>query len=93
MSVIQGLLMEGYTLPEIAKELDMRPERLAFEFKPVKKNFKYFDYVQAPDKVGVPMSASTFTFDGVYTWDRLSKSEIEAYNNYNQKHKAYYETN
>ena len=42
MSVIQGLLMEGYTLPEIAKELDMRPERLAFEFKPVKKHFKYY---------------------------------------------------
>ena len=37
------------------------------------------------------MSASTFTFDGVYTWDRLSESEIEAYNNYNQKNKAYYE--
>jgi len=93
MSVIQGLLMEGYTLPEIAKELDMRPERLAFEYRPVKKHYKYFDYVQAPDKVDEGVSACSFTFDGVYTWDRLSKSEIEAYNNYNQKHKAYYETN
>ena len=91
MSVIQGLLMEGYTLPEIAKELDMRPERLAHIYTPLKKNFKYFDYVQTPDKVSVPMSACTFTFDGVYTWDRLSKSEIEAYNNYNEKHKAYYD--
>ena len=45
MSVIQGLLMEGYTLPEIAKELDMRPERLAFEFKPVKKNYKYSNWI------------------------------------------------
>ena len=92
MSVIQGLLMEGYTLPEIAKELDMRPERLAFEYRPVKKNYKYFDYIQAPDKVDDRGRASSFTFDGIYTWDRLSKSEIEAYNNYNKKHKAYYET-
>ncbi len=92
MSVIQGLLMEGYTLPEIAKELNMSPERLAFEFRPVKKNFKYFDYVQAPDRVDVYKGYCSFTFDGVYTWDRLSRSEIEAYNNYNEKHKAYYET-
>ena len=91
MSVIQGLLMEGYTLPEIAKELNMRPERLAHVYTPVKKNFKYFDYVQTPDKVCVQMSACTFIFDGVYTWDRLSESEIKAYNNYNQKNKAYYE--
>ena len=38
MSVIQDLLMEGYTLPQIAKELNMRPERLAREYRPVKKN-------------------------------------------------------
>ena len=42
MSVIQGLLMEGYTLPQIAKELNMRPERLAREYRPVKKKFKYY---------------------------------------------------
>ena len=91
MSVIQGLLMEGYTLPEIAKELNMRPERLAFEYRPVKKHYKYFDYIKAPDKVDDRGRASSFTFDGVYTWDRLSKLEIKAYNNYNQKNKAYYE--
>lgn len=90
MSVIQGLLMEGYTLPQIAKELDMRPERLAFEYRPVKKQFKYFDYVQAPDKVNVYEGYCSFTFDGVYTWDKLSKSEIEAYYNYQQKNHAYY---
>ena len=90
MSVIQGLLMEGYTLPQIAKELDMRPERLAFEYRPVKKHFKYFDYVQAPDKVNVYEGYCSFTFDGVYTWDKLSKSEIEAYYNYQQKNHAYY---
>lgn len=92
MSVIQGLLMEGYTLPEIAKELDMNPERLARIYIPIKKNFKYIDYIQAPDKVDDRVSTRSFTFDGVYTWDRLSKSEIEAYNKYNQKHKAYYES-
>ena len=90
MSVIHGLLMEGYTLPQIAKELDMRPERLAFEYRPVKKQFKYFDYVQAPDKVNVYEGYCSFTFDGVYTWDKLSKSEIEAYYNYQQKNHAYY---
>ena len=90
MSVIQGLLMEGYTLPQIAKELDMRPERLAFEYRPVKKQFKYFNYVQAPDKVNVYEGYCSFTFDGVYTWDKLSKSEIEAYYNYQQKNHAYY---
>ena len=90
MSVIQGLLMEGYTLPQIAKELDMRPERLAFEYRPVKKQFKYFDYVQARDKVNVYEGYCSFTFDGVYTWDKLSKSEIEAYYNYQQKNHAYY---
>ena len=90
MTVIQGLLMEGYTIPVIAKELGMRPERLAFEFKPVKKNFKYIDYIQTPDKVDVQTGYCSFTFDGVYTWDRLSQSEIEAYNNYNKKNHAYY---
>ena len=89
MSVIQGLLMEGFTLPEIAKELNMTPNRLAFEYTPVKKNYKYFDDI-TPKKVDEGLGACSFTFDGVYTWDRLSQSEIEAYNNYNKKNHAYY---
>lgn len=91
LSVIQGLLMEGFTLPEIARELNMRPERLAHEYKPVKKNYKYFDNNQTPKKEGEFMSADSFSFDGVYTWERLNQNEIKAYYNYNEKHKAYYE--
>ena len=91
LSVIQGLLMEGFTLPEIAKELNMRPERLAHEYKPVKKRFKYFDDIRTPDKTFEQMSACSFVFDGVYTWETLTQSEIDAYNNYNKKNKAYYE--
>tara|TARA_B100000424_G_scaffold52771_1_gene37783 strand:- start:3899 stop:4213 length:315 start_codon:yes stop_codon:yes gene_type:complete len=89
MSVIQGLLMEGFTLPEIAKELNIRPERLAREYKPIKKKYKYFDNI-TPKKVDEGLGACSFTFDGVYTWDRLSQSEIEAYNDYNKKNHAYY---
>ena len=91
ISVIQDLLMEGYTLPEIAKKVNIDYQCLVSKYKPIKKNFKYFENIQTPDEVDDGVSACSFTFDGVYTWDRLSESEIKAYNNYNQKHKAYYE--
>jgi len=94
MSVIQELLIKGSTLPQIAKNHNIRPERLSRLYKPVKKNFKYINLkakVKANESEN--MSTNIAPFDRIYTWDRLSKSEIEAYNNYNQKHKAYYETN
>ena len=90
MSAIQGLIMEGFTIPEIAKELNASPERMANEYKPIKKDFKYLDFKQTPDKEDERLSADSFSFDGVYTWDNLCQNEIDAYYEYEQKNHAFY---
>ena len=90
MSVIQGLLMDGFTIPELAREFDASPERMAREYKPIKKNFKYIDYEQTPkNAVDTPGNVS-IAFDGVYKWDNLCQNEIDAYYEYEQKNHAYY---
>jgi hypothetical protein len=90
LPAIQELLMKGYNLKEVSRKLDITYNKLTANYKPLKKNFKYIDYQQKEKKVEV-IDASAFSFNKVYTWESLSPYEIEAYNNYNKKHKAYYE--
>tara|TARA_B100000902_G_scaffold369157_1_gene393111 strand:+ start:109 stop:420 length:312 start_codon:yes stop_codon:yes gene_type:complete len=90
LPAIQELLIEGYTLPQIAKKLDLTYNKVIHYYKPIKKNFKYIDYQQKQRKVEV-VNASAFSFNKVYTWESLSDEDIKGYKYYESKHKAYYE--
>ena len=64
MSVIQGLLMEGYTLPEIAKELNIPylPVELDFKnrrFHVQKEQFVTMSFEEESEKI-------ISLFEGVY---------------------------
>ena len=83
------LLIKGYTISEISKKLKLTytiVEKYISRYKknglPVhfdSKNEPYYnnedDYLRTPN----------------YTWESLDSNEINAYNNYINKHKAYYE--
>lgn len=87
---IQQLLIEGKSMPEIAKELNLPYERLVYNYKPIKKNFKYFDTVNKEVKVEA-VNAASFTFNKEYTIESLTEEDLKAHRNYELKHKAYYE--
>ena len=92
---IQNMLINGRTLPEIAKIVDIDYQYLVYLYKPVKKHFKYFgNNIETPKEASEMknLGAVSFAFDGVYKWENLCENEIEAYNNYNKKNKAYYES-
>tara|TARA_R100000654_G_scaffold39092_1_gene64849 strand:- start:2403 stop:2720 length:318 start_codon:yes stop_codon:yes gene_type:complete len=92
MLAVQELLIDGFTLPQIAKKYNIHPETLCRVYKPVKKNFKYIDTrAKVKPNESDNISINIAPFDRIYTWDRLSKSEIQAYYNYESKNKAYYE--
>jgi len=91
-TVIQNMLMDGLSLPEIAKKYNIDYGSLVVFFKIEKKNYKYFDYKQKEQtKKLEAVHAASFVFDRVYTLDTLNNNEMEAYLQYNNKHKFYYE--
>jgi hypothetical protein len=87
---IQNMLMNGYTMPEIAKKYKIEYISLVQAYKVQKKNFKYVDYYQPKKKVEDIKNVS-FTFDKLYTEESLNENELLAYYKYEQKNKAYYE--
>jgi len=89
---IQELLMEGKSLPEVAEELNQTYSRIVFHYKPIKKNFKYLDFVQKETRVEA-VNAASFSFNKEYTLESLTNEDLKAHRNYELKHKAYYETN
>lgn len=89
---IQNMLMNGYTMPEIAKKYNITYISLVQAFKIQKKGFKYIDYIQPKEEVKDIKNVS-FTFDKLYTEESLNEEELLAYYKYEQKNKAYYETN
>ena len=89
---IQNMLMNGYTMPEIAKKYKIGYISLVQAYKIQKKNYKYIDFIQPKEKVKDIKNVS-FTFDKLYTEESLNEEELLAYYKYEQKHKAYYETN
>ena len=89
---IQNMLMNGYTMPEIAKKYKIEYISLVQAYKVQKKNYKYVDFIQPKEEVKDIKNVS-FTFDKLYTEESLNEEELLAYYKYEQKNKAYYETN
>jgi hypothetical protein len=89
---IQNLLMSGVSMPEIAKRYKISYISLVQAYKIQKKDFKYIDFVQ-PKKEVEDIKNVSFTFDKLYTEESLNENELLAYYKYEQKNKAYYETN
>jgi len=87
---IQNMLMNGYTMPEIAKKYKIEYISLVQAYKVQKKNYKYVDFIQPKEKVKDIKNVS-FTFDKLYTEESLNEEELLAYYKYEQKNKAYYE--
>ena len=86
---IQNMLMNGYTLPEIAKKYKITYLSLIQAYKIQKKDYKYIDFKQ-PKKEVKGIKNVSFTFDKSYTEESLNENELLAYYNYEQKNKAYY---
>ena len=87
---IQNMLMNGYTMPEIAKKYKIEYISLVQAYKIQKKNYKYVDFIQPKEEVKDIKNVS-FTFDKLYTEESLNEDELLAYYKYEQKNKAYYE--
>ena len=87
---IQNMLMNGYTMPEIAKKYKIEYISLVQAYKVQKKNYKYVDFIQ-PKKEVKDIKNVSFTFDKLYTEESLNEEELLAYYKYEAKNKAYYE--
>jgi len=87
---IQTMLMNGLTMPEIAKKYKIKYIALIQAFKIQKKEFKYIDFKQ-PNKEVEDIKDVSFTSERLYNENTLNKSELIAYYKYKQKNKAYYE--
>ena len=86
---VQNMLINGLTMPEIAKKYNITYISLVQAFKIQKKGFKYIDYIQ-PKKEVKDIKNVSFTFDKLYTEESLNEDELLAYYKYEQKNKAYY---
>jgi len=87
---IQNMLMNGMTMPEIAKKYKITYISLVQAFNIQKKDFKYIDYIQ-PKKEVEDIKPVSFTFDRLYTEESLNENELLAFYKYEQKNKAYFE--
>ncbi len=84
--------MSGVSMPEIAKRYKISYISLVQAYKIQKKDFKYIDFIQPKEEVKDIKNVS-FAFDKLYTEESLNEDELLAYYKYEQKNKAYYETN
>ena len=87
---IQNMLMNGLTMPEIAKKYKIEYISLVQAYKVQKKNYKYIDFIQPKEQVKDIKNVS-FAFDKLYAEESLNEEELLAYYKYEQKNKAYYE--
>lgn len=87
---IQNMLMNGQTMPEIAKKYKITYISLVQAFKIQKKDFKYVEYYKPRKKVE-DIKKMPSAFDKLYTEESLNEEELLAYYKYEQKNKAYYE--
>ena len=88
---IQNMLMNGYTMPEIAKKYKIEYISLVQAYKVQKKNYKYVDFIQPKEEVK-DIKKVSFAFDKLYTEESLNEEELLAYYKYEAKNKAYYGT-
>ena len=89
---IQNMLINGYTMPEIAKKYKISYLSLIQAYKIQKKDFKYIDFIQSKKDVE-DIKKVSFTFDKLYNEESLNQNELLAHYKYEQKHKAYYKIN
>ena len=89
-NLIEELIIEGYTIPEIAEQWGFNSTTIAGAFTPSKKGFKYIDFEQPKEEVVELPNGDSITFDRLYTWESLSEIEKLFYEQYEEKHKAYY---
>lgn len=88
--LIQELIIEGYTITEIAEQWGFDGTTISAHFIPIKKSFKYIDFEQSKkEDVELP-DGSSITFDKIYSWESLSEVEKLFYEQYKEKHIAYY---
>jgi len=87
---IQNMLMNGMTMPEIAKKYKITYISLVQAFEIQKKDFKYIDYKQ-PKKEVEDIKLVSSTSERLYTEESLNENELLAFYKYEQKNKAYYE--
>jgi len=89
---IQNMLMNGLTMPEIAKKYKITYISLVQAFKIQKKDFKYIDYIQPKEEVEDIKIVSS-SFDRLYSEESLNENELLAFYKYEQKNKAYFDIN
>ena len=87
---IQNMLMNGMTMPEIAKKYKITYISLVQAFNIQKKDFKYIDYKQPKKELEDIKSVSSGS-DRLYTEESLNENELLAYYKYEQKNLAYYD--
>ena len=87
---LEELIIEGYTIPEIAEQWGFQSTTVAGAFTPSKKGLKYIDFEQPKEEVVELPKGDSITFDRLYTWESLSELEKLFYEQYEEKHKAYY---
>tara|TARA_R110000772_G_scaffold40583_1_gene94977 strand:- start:315 stop:632 length:318 start_codon:yes stop_codon:yes gene_type:complete len=87
---IQNMLMNGMTMPEIAKKYKITYISLVQAFNIQKKDFKYIDYPQPKKELEDIKSVSSVS-DRLYSEESLNENELLAYYKYEQKNKAYYD--
>ena len=84
-NLIEELIIEGYTIPEIAEQWGFQSTTVAGAFTPSKKGFKYIDFKQPKKEVVELPNGDSITFDRLYTWESLSDLEKLFYEQYKEK--------
>lgn len=76
--ITDEMLKNGESLPTIAKKLNINYSTLLFKYKPVKKNFKYFNHF-GHKKESYYSNEWEYASTPTYKFHDLSKSEIDFY--------------
>jgi len=80
------LLMSGYTLPEVAKKLKLNYQQVVYNYKPIPNKNKYIEEEEEEE-----VKEEKIYFNETYCLESLSPNDLEAYDYYENKNKAYYE--
>ena len=78
------LIMSGYTLPEVAKKLNLNYQQVVYHYKPISNKEKYIEEEEVVEEKKI-------YFNKTYCLESLSPNDLEAYDYYENKNKAYYE--
>lgn len=91
--LIQDLLIEGYTLPEIAEQWGISKTHLTRNYTPIKKHVRYYGDMVEINQKSEPYHENEFMYGSTlpqYKWSDLNKNEIKAYYIYKLKNAVKY---